>query len=126
MSGQRVILSGPSQRRLAQEMIERAPVNAVVNIREANRTAAQNDKLWAMLSDVSRARPEGRVMTTDMWKAAFMHSLGHEIIWQPGLDGGTPFPAGYRSSRLTVAQMCDLIEFIYEYGARHGVIWTAP
>ncbi len=123
MAGQTVILAGPSQRRFAHDLIERAPAGAVLNVRQAKRTTDQNAKMWAMLSDISRAAPEGRQWTTDTWKAAFMHALGHEIMWQPGLNG-QPFPAGFRTSRLDKEQMADLITFIAEYGDRHGVRWT--
>jgi hypothetical protein len=122
MAGQTVILCGESQRRFAHSLIDQAPRNAVLNVREAKRTLDQNAKMWAMLSDISRAAPEGRKWTTDVWKAAFMHFLGHEILWQPGL-GGDPFPAGFRSSRLNKEQMADLITCIQEYGDRHGVHW---
>ena len=124
MAGQTVILRGDTQRAFARRLIDAAPVDAIVTIKEGTRTNDQNAKMWAMLSDVSRAKPEGRVWTTDVWKAAFMHSLGHEIIWQQGLDWQTPFPAGFRTSRLNKSQMSDLIEVIYEYGSRHGVRWT--
>ena len=125
MAGQTVILAGPSQRRFAHDLIERAPANAVLSVKKAKRTVDQNAKMWAMLSDISRAAPEGRQWTTDTWKAGFMHALGHEILWQPGLNG-QPFPAGFRTSRLNKEQMADLITFIQEYGDRHGVRWTAP
>ena len=96
----------------------------VVTIKEASRTPDQNSKMWAMLSDISRAKPEGRVWATEVWKAGFMSMLEHEYLWQPGLDGGMPFPAGFRSSRLNKAQMADLITCIQEYGDRHGVVWS--
>lgn len=118
-----VILRGLEQRALACGMVKAAPVDTVVTIKPAARSVDQNAKLWAMLSDIARSKPEGRVMTAEMWKAAMMNALGHEILWQPGIDNGPPFPAGFRSSRLSKEQMGDLIEFIYEYGARHGVRW---
>jgi hypothetical protein len=118
---QTVILDNEYRRRLAHRLVDAAPFGAVLTIKEATRTTDQNSKMWAMLSDIARAKPEGRVMTAESWKAAFMSALGHEILWQPGLDGGPPFPAGYRSSRLSKSQMSDLIEFITEYAARHGV-----
>lgn len=123
MSGQTIILAGPSQRAFAKSLIDRAPKDAVVNVREAKRTLDQNAKMWAMLSDISRAAPEGRMWTTDVWKAAFMHALGHEINWQPGLNN-QPFPVGFRTSRLSKEQMGDLITMIQEYGDRHGVQWS--
>lgn len=121
---QTVILRGLEQRALAANLIRIAPQDAVVTIKEGTRTLDQNAKLWAMLSDIARAKPEGRVMTAENWKAAFMSALGHEILWQPGIDNGPPFPAGFRSSRLTKAQMADLITFVAEYGDRHGVKWS--
>lgn len=123
MSGQTVILRGQTQRDFAKAMIDRAPADAVVNIREATRTLDQNARLWAMLSDVSRAKPEGRCHTTETWKALFMHACGHQVQFEMGLNG-EPFPTGFRSSKLTKDQMSDLIECIFEYGARHGVRWS--
>ena len=123
MTGQTVILRGPSQRDFAKGLIDQAPDDAVVNIKEANRTVDQNAKMWAMLSDVSRAKPEGRRHTTEVWKQLFMHACGHEVQFEMGLNG-QPFPTGFRSSRLTKAQMADLITCIYQYGDKHGVRWT--
>jgi hypothetical protein len=119
----KIILCGPSQRAYARKAIDEAPDNAVVSITKPTRTNAQNAKLWAMLEDVRRAKPEGRQWVKDTWKAAFMHSLGHQVQFAEGLDGSGPFPVGFRSSRLNKEQMSDLIEVIYEYGSRHGVEW---
>lgn len=123
---QTVILHGSSQRAFAKQLIDRAPTDAVVTVRAATRSTEQNSKMWAMLSDVSRAKPEGRRWTPETWKAAFMHTLGHQVQFCEGLDNSGPFPLGFRSSRLTVAQMADLITCIQEYGDRHGVRWTDP
>lgn len=120
---QTVILRGYSQRVLAKDLIDKAPVDAVVKISPATRTPSQNDKFWAMLGDISRAKPEGRVHTPEVWKCIFMNALGYEVSFQQGLNG-EPFPMGFRSSRLTKAQMSDLMEFMYEYGARHNILWS--
>ena len=121
---QTVILRGDVQRRLAKALIDAAPLDAVVTVKEGTRTADQNAKMWAMLSDISRAKPEGRSMSPETWKAAFMSALGHEIIWQPGIEGAPPFPAGFRTSKLSKARMADLITFIAAYGDRHGARWS--
>lgn len=123
---QTIILRGPSQRALAKQVIDRAPQDAVVRISEPTRNLDQNAKMWAMLSDVSRAKPEDRHWTPETWKCAFMHSLGHQVKFCEGLDGSGPFPLGFHSSRLTVRQMADLITVIQEYGDRHGVRWSDP
>src|SRR3546814_8823114 len=78
MRGQTVILHGQSQRELAKRLIDKAPPGAVVNVQEARRTLDQNSKLWAMLSDVSRARPQGRMHPPETWKALFMHARSAE------------------------------------------------
>jgi hypothetical protein len=121
---QTVILVGDSQRSFAKQLIDKAPKNAVVSIKEATRSNEQSAKMYAMLSDISRAKPDGRRWTPDTWKAAFMNSTGHQVQFCEGLDNSGPFPLGFRSSRLTVKQMSDLIEVITEYGSRHGVRWT--
>ncbi len=126
MAGQTIILRGQAQRDLAKRLIDAAPPGAVVNVREATRNSDQNARMWAMLSDVSRAKPEGRMWPPETWKAAFMHSLGHQCRFADGLDGSGPFPIGFRTSRLTVRQMADLITVIAEYGDRHGVRWSEP
>jgi thiamine monophosphate synthase len=41
-------------------------------------------------------------------------------VWEPGLDGGVVC-VGYKSSRLSKAEMSDVIEAIYSYAAKHGV-----
>jgi len=123
VTGQTIILRSKAQRDMAKRFIDIAPMDAVVNVREATRNADQNAKLWAMLSDISRAKPEGRMMGPELWKAVFMQACGHEVQFLNGLDG-LPFPAGFRSSRLTVRQMADLISFVSAYGDRHGVRWS--
>lgn len=123
---QTVILRTDTQRALAKSMIDRAPENGVVKISEPKRNLDQNARMWAMLSDVSRAKPEGRMWPPETWKCAFMHSLGHQVQFAEGLDGSGPFPLGFRTSRLTVRQMADLITVIQEYGDRHGVEWSEP
>ncbi|WCA57810.1 recombination protein NinB [Agrobacterium tumefaciens] len=122
---QTVILHGKSQREFAKRLIDLAPVDAVVKFSEAKRTLDQNSKLWAMLSDVSRAKPNGRCQTPEVWKALFMHACGHSVQFEMGLNG-QPFPVGFSSSKLTKRQMADLIETIYQYGAENGVVWTEP
>jgi hypothetical protein len=122
---QTIILHGPRQILEAQRLIAVAPHGAVVTVKAAKRTIDQNDKMWAMLSDISRAKPDGRMHTPEVWKCLFMHACGHATQFEMGLNG-QPFPTGFSSSRLTKQQMSDLIESIYAYGAEKGVVWTEP
>lgn len=123
MIGQTIILSGPRGRAIARDMIDRAPQDAVVNIRPPTRTLEQNALFWSRLSDLSRAKPEGRCHTPEIWKCLAMNACGYPVQFEVGLSG-EPFPIGFRSSRLSKVQMSELIEFIHAYGSEHGVQWT--
>jgi hypothetical protein len=120
----RFILRNPEIRRNAMRAIVEAGENYVVTIAQPTRSNDQNSRLWAHLTDIAKARPEGRQWTPETWKCAFMHSLGHQVRFAEGLDGSGPFPIGFHSSKLTVAQMADLITVVQEYGDRHGVEWS--
>lgn len=123
MIGRPVILRGPVQREYGKRLIDAAPADAVMTIKEGTRTLDQNAKMWAMLSDISAAKPEGRMHTPEVWKCLFMSACGHAVQFEIGLDD-KPFPVGFRTSRLSKHQMADLITFIAEYGDRHGVKWS--
>ena len=117
---QTVILSGPTRRAWAHRLIDQAPDYATVSIRPQDRTTDQNAKMWAMLSDLSVAKPQGRRHTPEVWKCLMMSACGHAVQFEVGIDD-KPFPVGFSSSRLSKTQMSDLIEFIYAYAAEHGV-----
>lgn len=119
-AGQTIRLTSDMNRARAARWCQTAPHGAVVNIREATRTNDQNALMWSVLSEVSRLKPEGREHSPDVWKALFMSACGHAVQFETGLDGA-PFPIGFRSSRLSKAQMSDLIEFIFAWCAEKGV-----
>jgi hypothetical protein len=123
MSDHVVTLSSQYQRDKAHKLIDRAPPGYVVRIAEPRRSGAQNDRLWAMLTEISMAKPDGRRMTPDDWKTVFMHACGWECQFLEGLDG-RPFPQGFRSSRLTKSQMTTLLDFIEAFGADYGIIFN--
>ncbi len=120
---QTIILRGDAQRDLAKRLIDKAPPDYVVKIAEPKRSDEQSRKMFAMLSDIARAKPLGRRHTVDDWKALAMNACGWECQFQEGLDG-RPFPMGFRSSKLTKSQMSTLIEWLFAFGAEHGVRWS--
>lgn len=121
---QTVILHGT--RSVAHKLVDSAPAGSVMTVSPPRRTNDQNAKMHAMLSDVSRAKPEGREYPPEIWKALFMAEAGFEPRFEPALNGKGVIPIGYKSSRLNKAEFSDLIEAIYAYGAEHGVVWTEP
>lgn len=127
MAGQTVILRSQRQREIAHTLIDAAPDDFIVNVKEPTRNNEQNSRMWAMLSDIARAKPEDRHWTAETWKCAMMHGLGWQCQFADPLDGqGGPFPIGFKSSRLSVREMAMLITAIQEYGDRHGIEWSEP
>jgi hypothetical protein len=100
-----------------------APAYSTCIIKAQKRSDEQNAKMWAMLSDISRAKPEGRTHIPEVWKCLFMSACGHQVQFVIGLDGN-PFPAGFKSSRLSKHEMMDLITFIQQKGDEWGVAWS--
>lgn len=121
--GHTVILRG--NRDFAHRMVDCAPVGSVMKVSAPKRTTEQNAKLWAMLSEISAAKPQGRVMTPDQWKCVFIDALGIKARWVPTLDGDGVVNTGYRSSRLSKAQMSDLFELMNAFAAEQGIAWSA-
>lgn len=115
-----VILAGDKQRDFAHKLVAQAPLGYVVSITPQTRTGEQNAKLWAMLTELSKAKPNGRTHSPDTWKLLAMHACGFECQFEMGLNG-QPFPIGFRSSKLTKGQMSDLLEWITAYAAEAGV-----
>jgi hypothetical protein len=119
----KIVLGSGFSRDRAKLLIEKAPKGYVAEVREPKRTLDQNDRMWAMLTDISVSMPLGRRHTPDDWKAIFMNACGWECQFVEGLDG-RPFPKGFRSSHLTKSQMSQLIDFMQAFGDEHGVRWT--
>lgn len=117
---QTVILDSRYRRELAHRLIDAAPVGAVMTVAPPKRTVPQNARFYAMLTDVSKAKPGGRNLTPDVWKAVFMNACGFAVQFETGLSG-EPFPVGFRSSRLSKRQMGELMDFIEAWGAENGV-----
>ena len=116
-------LSTQFNRERAKRLIDQAPDGFVCEVKEPRRTNEQSEKMWAMLTDISHAKPMGRRHTPDDWKAILMNACGWECQFIEGLDG-RPFPQGFRSSKMTKKQMTDFIEYLFAFGAEHGVRWT--
>jgi hypothetical protein len=106
----------------AANWLARVPIGWLISFTESKRTALQNKKMWAMLNDITASEMCGRKETPDNWKAICMNACGWEILFLEGMDG-RPFPAGFRSSRMTRKQMGNLIDYMQAVGDENGVQW---
>jgi hypothetical protein len=96
----------------------------VVEIKPETRTLAQNARLWAMLTDVSKQVDwYGRKLSQEEWKHVFTASLSKQDV-VPGIDGGFVV-LGKSTSKMTKPEMSELQQLIEAFGAQHGVRFTA-
>lgn len=113
-------------REFAHRLVDCAPQGSVVTVKPSRRSLDQNALLWAILSRISAAKPEGRQLTPEVWKSVFMHALGHEQRFEMALDGKGFVPVGFRTSRMNKEQFSELIEFVRAYAATHGIDLDEP
>lgn len=129
MSRALVVVRSIADRNLIRTWAGQVPDLTRVEFKAPKRTLPQNDKLWAMLTDVSRqAEWAGKKRTTLEWKDLFtaaVKTAGGGVEAVPGLNGGIML-LGLRTSDMTVAEMADLITFIDAWGAEHGVEFSDP
>lgn len=94
-----------------------------MELREKTRTDEQNDALHGLIDQILKQRPYhfGLRMSKEAYKAIFMHALGREPTMLPNLEGDGFFPMGLSTSKLTVGEFTDLIEFILAWTAREGL-----
>jgi NinB protein len=119
-----IVLKTPADRAKAVEWAQRSPDGTRITFQGVKRTLPQNDRMWAMVTDVSRqARHKGNFYSPDQWKVLFMHACGREVQFLPALDGSTFVPWGGHSSDLSKSEMSELIDFIAAWGAEHGVVF---
>lgn len=122
-----IIIASEAERAKVIQWAKKAPWNTRVEFKAAKRSLAQNDRLWAMLTDVATQKTHAdRKFTPDQWKIIFMHACGREVQFLPSLDGSTFIPWGQSSSDLSKEEMTDLIEFMFSWGAEHGVTFHEP
>ena len=113
-----------SSRSRAIDWVVKAPLGTRVEFKGPRRTLPQNDRMWAMLTDVATQKEHfGRRYTPDQWKAIFMHACGHELQYMSTLDGVSFIPWGLCSSDLSKEEMSNLIAFMQAWGDQSGVVF---
>ena len=115
----------------AIEFIRRLPFKPMweMTAREVKslRSLEQNDKMWAMLTDISRQVVwYGKKLPKETWKDMVTAALkGQETV--PGIESGFVV-IGAKTSKMSIKEMIDVIEFCYAFGADpdHVVKWSEP
>lgn len=116
------VLSHNIARRRAEEAVREAPDGYVVRISPPTRSLEANAAMWSALTDVSeQVEWYGRKLTPENWKHVFTASLRKQDV-VPGLHGDFVV-LGLSTSKMTKAEMSDLIELIHAFGAERGVVF---
>ena len=114
----------------AFELSAEGAVEIIVRPVKSRRTLQQNAKLWAMLGDISRQVEwpvNGQMVMLDSedWKSLMTAAVRQEVRMAAGINGGVVM-LGVSTKRMTVAELGDLIEFLYAFGSERGVNWSEP
>lgn len=97
---------------------------------EKVRSIDQNNKMWAMLTDIANQLPwlvNGHLVKVAPkdWKDILTASLKREQRMAAGIDGGFVM-LGRRTSTMTLAEMSELIELMTAFGAQRDIVWSDP
>lgn len=113
-----------ANRELIRRWLDRAPDGFRIEIAEPKRTDAQNRLLWPLLTALSvQVKWHGLTLSPEDWKDVMTAGLKREARMVPNMDGNGFVALGMRTSTLTKAEFGELIELIYAFGAREGVVF---
>lgn len=102
-------------------VVKAAPVGSRVEVKGPQRNVDQNATMWLWLTAWALARPNGRRLTPDQWKAVLLTAWGREVQFLPALDGSGFVPWGQSSSDLSKAEMSDFLDFIIAEATARGI-----
>ena len=127
MSRALVAIHTAADRQKVAAWANKAPWGTRVEFRQAKRTIPQNDRMWAMLTEVAEQLAwHGMKLTSNDWKLMFLDALKREVRAVPNIDGTGFVNLGRSSSDLSKEEMSDLMELIEAFAAQHQIALTHP
>ena len=122
-----LVLHNDAMRAKAIDWIRRAPRETRVEFKGPKRTIPQNDRMWAMLTELSQQLLwHGQRLSTEDWKQVMLASLKQEMRIVPNIHGDGFVQLGRSSSDLSKDEMGDLMTIIEAFAARYGVKMKEP
>jgi len=119
-----VIIRHPADRTLVSSWATQVPIGTRVLFKATKRSIPQNDRMWAMLTDIARQVSwHGQKLTPDDWKLIFLDGLKREERLVPSIEGNGFVDLGRASSDLSKEEMSNLIDLMSAFGANHGVVF---
>ncbi len=114
-----VTLYSDSDRARATACVNSALTGTRLEFKGPVRSIPQNDRLWLMLTIISKLDWHGQRYTPDEWKDYFMHAYRGEK-WMPAEDGGM-VPIGRSTSQLSKHEFGELMTLMEAFCARQNI-----
>jgi hypothetical protein len=106
----------------AKEQLQ-AGKKLVLSLTEETRSVEQNAKMWATLAEIANQVDwYGQKLTAEEWKWVLSASLKKQRA-VPGIDGGFVV-LGQSTSKMTIAEMSEMIELSVAFGVQQGVVFN--
>ena len=125
-----ILLRSDQQKQIACSKInnlpidEDKPIQITISEQVKKRTLPQNNIMWGMLGDISnQVKWYEMKLTPEEWKDMFTASLKKQKT-VPGIDGGFVV-IGSHTSKMTIADMADLITLMSSFGIEKDVKFKA-
>ena len=126
MSRYEFVIHKGNRETLAQKLLA-LPTGWRVGFQEPKRTVDQNSRMWVLLTAISTQLVwHGQRLTPDDWKLVFMAALNQELRLVPNIHGNGFVQLGRSSSKLSKAEMSELMELIEAFAAERGVDLKEP
>ena len=122
--GVTITLRDPAQRRRAHECVKDCPEGWIATFAPPKRSDEQNRKMWAMLGELSKGMPwHGQTLSPEDYKDLLTAAMkGQRLV--PGIEPGLVV-LGARTSKMTIPEMSELIEFMNAFAATRGFTFKA-
>lgn len=130
------ILAHDEARRRALQAVREAPAGFSVVVAPPQKKREQEEKYHAMIADIARqVEYAGRKWDADDMKRLLVDEfaedmrqagspLHHDSRVVPSFDGRRIVQLGVQTRHFYVREASDFIEYLYSFGAQHGVMWS--
>ena len=120
------ILAHELARKNAMQAVLEAPTGYAVEIKPKNRTLDQNAKIHALIQEISRKIIwAGKLQEVETWKrlltAAWLRARGEPVEMLPAIDGFGVDVVFRPTSKLTVEEMSEFIEYVTAWAVEQGI-----
>ena len=120
------ILAHELARKNAMQAVLEAPTGYAVEIKPKNRTLDQNAKIHALIQRISQKVVwAGKLQEVETWKrlltAAWLRARGEPVEMLPAIDGYGVDVVFRPTSKLTVEEMSEFIEYVQAWAVEQGI-----